>query len=429
MLFKMMLRRSKCVHYLHKSNIQKYVMYSGFANFDKSPNKSIQKHDWNRAVSEAEKIVGYPTSFLSLRWLLSDEIANVALHLRKLVGSDHPLLKTTKSLLYTGTNNMQAWGLIVLLVSKAGGHLSSIPDIEQDKSAGVLHSQRALAEVTEMIRISHLVHQGLVNLQPLIESGVDLNNLSDMTFGNKIALLTGDYLLGNSSVELARLRNQEIVELISSAVRDLSEAEFVGDRDDQNIPLPLKPGIALDSDSSNDSLAIDDMDNLQPLTLKFAYNNPEKEWTIRNLLSAGRLLGKSCQGALNLAGHSKVLQNKGYLFGKHLALAWQSCLDIEPFLHKTEQCERKRFSLVSAPVLYQLQYNTNLYKEIEKGLTSVSNVNYDIIYEEVINGPGIEKTRDLQKKHSLKALNVLNELPSNDARTALKNIIIAMQDL
>uniref|UniRef100_A0A182SPW4 Uncharacterized protein n=1 Tax=Anopheles maculatus TaxID=74869 RepID=A0A182SPW4_9DIPT len=63
---------------------------------DKLATKSVQKHDWNRAVSEAEKIVGYPTSFLSLRWLLSDEIANVALHLRKLVGSNHPLLKTAK---------------------------------------------------------------------------------------------------------------------------------------------------------------------------------------------------------------------------------------------------------------------------------------------------------------------------------------------
>lgn len=54
---------------------------------------------------------------------------------------------------------MQAWGLIVLLISKAAGHAPSVPDMEQDKSAGVLHSQRALAEVTEMIRISHLVHQ------------------------------------------------------------------------------------------------------------------------------------------------------------------------------------------------------------------------------------------------------------------------------
>jgi len=37
------------------------------------------------------------------------------------------------------------------------------------------------------------------------------------------------------------LRNQELVELISSAVRDLAEAEFVGDRDAQNNPLPSKP--------------------------------------------------------------------------------------------------------------------------------------------------------------------------------------------
>lgn len=58
--------------------------------------KGVQKHDWNRAVSEAEQIVGYPTSFLNLRFLLSDEIANVALHLRKLIGSNHPLLKSAK---------------------------------------------------------------------------------------------------------------------------------------------------------------------------------------------------------------------------------------------------------------------------------------------------------------------------------------------
>lgn len=67
-------------------------------NFDKVAvnTKSAPKYDWNRAVSDAEKIVGYPTSFLSLRWLLSDETANIALHLRKLAGSNHPLLKTAK---------------------------------------------------------------------------------------------------------------------------------------------------------------------------------------------------------------------------------------------------------------------------------------------------------------------------------------------
>lgn len=77
-----------------KFNVQNKCFPKFFSvSLKSTPNK---KPDWNKAVSEAEKIVGYPTSFLSLRWLLSDEIANVALHLRKLVGSNHPLLKTAK---------------------------------------------------------------------------------------------------------------------------------------------------------------------------------------------------------------------------------------------------------------------------------------------------------------------------------------------
>lgn len=55
-----------------------------------------QKIESSKAVNDAEKIVGYPTSFLSLRWLLNDEIANVALHLRKLIGTSHPLLNTAR---------------------------------------------------------------------------------------------------------------------------------------------------------------------------------------------------------------------------------------------------------------------------------------------------------------------------------------------
>lgn len=79
---------------------------------------------------------------------------------------------------------MQAWGLIVLLVSKAAGHSPDVPEMEQDKSAGVLHSQRALAEVTEMIRTSHLVHKGLVNMQPPVKVDAPGN------YNNKFQLLT-----------------------------------------------------------------------------------------------------------------------------------------------------------------------------------------------------------------------------------------------
>lgn len=63
---------------------------------DKIAVKMETKNEWNRALSEAEKIVGYQTSYLSLRYLLSDEITNLAMHMRKLVGSTHPLVGTGK---------------------------------------------------------------------------------------------------------------------------------------------------------------------------------------------------------------------------------------------------------------------------------------------------------------------------------------------
>lgn len=137
------------------------------------------------------------------------------------------------------------------------------------------------------------------------------------------------------------------------------------------------------------------------------------------------MLGKSCQGTLKLAGHPLELQEQGYLFGKHLALAWQACLDCEPFLSGSSGS----FSLISAPVMFTLEHNHDLYSEIEKGMEMVDDVDYEAVRTAVLDGPGLELTKKLQREHSNAALEVLGQLPASDARTALANIIAAMQDL
>jgi len=55
-----------------------------------------------------------------------------------------------------------------------------------------------------MIRTSNLIHRGLVNINADTES-LESTELNNITFGNKIALLCGDYLLSNSCTELAAL--------------------------------------------------------------------------------------------------------------------------------------------------------------------------------------------------------------------------------
>lgn len=104
--------------------------------------------------------------------------------------------------------NLQDFGLIVLLLAKSAGLSPNIKygQEEIDPNSGVLFTQRALAEITEMIRASHLVHQGMVNMQPMSEVGQNFAIHNEVASGNKIVLLSGDYLLGSSCYALAGLR-------------------------------------------------------------------------------------------------------------------------------------------------------------------------------------------------------------------------------
>lgn len=226
-------------------------------------------------------------------------------------------------------------------------------------------------------------------------------------------------------------RNQELVGLISSAVRDLVEAEFIGDRDEQNNPIPSQPSKTVRrqtelTDENYDQHMWDDV--LKPINKENFMGTPDSEWTLRHILNAGSLLGKGCQGALKLAGLPDATQKNGFLFGKHLSLAWQACLDLEPFQSST-LAPGATFCLVSAPVLYHLEYDPDAYEEIKKGYVSVENVDYTKLHSEIMKGPSIDKTQNLQRKHSLAAMKVLNKFPATDARSALQNILLAMQDL
>ncbi|XP_070275397.1 all trans-polyprenyl-diphosphate synthase PDSS2 isoform X3 [Myotis yumanensis] len=196
---------------------------------------------WNQVVSEAEKIVGYPTSFMSLRCLLSDELSNIAMQVRKLVGTQHPLLTTARGLVQDSRNNLQLRGLVVLLISKAAGPSSMNASCQNyDMVSGIYSCQRSLAEITELIHTALLVHRGIVNLSELQSSD---GPLKDMHFGNKIAILSGDFLLANACNGLALLQNTKVVELLASALRDLVQGVYHENSISAKINSDLQPFI------------------------------------------------------------------------------------------------------------------------------------------------------------------------------------------
>ena len=49
----------------------------------------------------------------------------------------------------------------------------------------------------------------------------------DMVFGNRLAVLSGDFLLANACTGLAQLHNTEVVDMISKVIADMMEGEMM----------------------------------------------------------------------------------------------------------------------------------------------------------------------------------------------------------
>ena len=144
-----------------------FITYRSIAPLSRqsqNSNLSIRRHFWSsrqddltRALSDAEKIVGYPTSFLNLRYLLNDEISNIAMYMKRFAMSKHPMLRTAQGFVSDDNQTTQTRGLLVLLMSKASR--SCLQDewkMDQELVADIHSSQRQLADITETIHTGDL---------------------------------------------------------------------------------------------------------------------------------------------------------------------------------------------------------------------------------------------------------------------------------
>ncbi|XP_067883174.1 decaprenyl-diphosphate synthase subunit 2 isoform X1 [Heterodontus francisci] len=348
---------------------------------------------WTKVVSEAEKIVGYPTSFMSLRCLLSDELSNIALHVRKLVGTKHPLISTARGFVYDSRNNLQLRGLVVLLMSKAAGPgKTANPPLEGDLVSGIYPSQRNLAEITELIHTAFLVHRGIVNIMEVTSSH---GSLKDMQFGNKMAVLSGDFLLANASTALAQLQNTKVVELVSSAIGDLAQ------------------GVYYENARTDEEKVTDDI--------------LMTNWEEQIFLSHGALLAKSCQGAMQLAKHDTEVQQMAFQYGKHVSLAHKLNSDLQPFVAETSY-DTMSFSLNSAPVILHQEVSgrDTWINQLKQAKVNGKQTDYAKLHRIIKAGKGVSSSLDLCHYHGDQALEALRCFPASEARSTLENLVYAV---
>ncbi|KAG7281264.1 hypothetical protein CRUP_019789 [Coryphaenoides rupestris] len=254
------------------------------------------------------------------------------------------------------------------------------------------YSQRNLAEIAELIHTAFLVHRGVVNLKEWTTAD---GQLKDMQFGNKMAILSGDFLLANACTGLAQLNNTKVVELIASAIGDLVQGVY-----NENSPNleDSNPGDILDMDV----------------------------WEEQTFLSHGALLAKSCQAAMELAKHEPESQRLAYKYGKHLSLGHQASqthlstfhwdtrqlhADLQPFV-KSGAGELAAFSLNSGPVVFHRQIvgQDKWRQQLEE------------LWAAIKSERGVSSAVDLCRYHGNKALAAIQAFPPSESRSALENI-------
>jgi hexaprenyl-diphosphate synthase len=107
-----------------------------------------------------------------------------------------------------------------LISSSSSDHSNSD---SENNTIRALPTQKRLAEITEMIHTASLFHDDVIDKAETRRNQPSVNQV----FGNKVAILGGDFLLARASVSLARLRNLEVVELMSITIEHLVKGEIM----------------------------------------------------------------------------------------------------------------------------------------------------------------------------------------------------------
>jgi hexaprenyl-diphosphate synthase len=151
---------------------------------------------------------------------------------------------------------------------------------------------------------------------------------ANLEFGNKMAVLAGDFLLGRASVALARLRNAEVVELLATVIANLVEGEFM-------------------------QLQNTARDEAQP-----RYSDDALAYYLqKTYLKTASLISKSCRAAALLGGADAGSVDAAYAYGKNLGLAFQLVDDMLDYTRSGKELGKPagadlELGLATAPLLF-----------------------------------------------------------------------------
>ena len=294
-------------------------------------------------------------------------------NLKQLVGNRHPILFAAAEHLF-GAGGKRIRPAIVLLISRA-------TMLEQD----ITLRHRRLAEITEMIHTASLVHDDVVDESDVRRGVPTVHSL----FGNRIAILAGDFLFAQSSWYLANLDNLEVVKLLSEVIMDLATGE-------------IQQGLN-----------------------RFDASISIETYLQKSYYKTASLIANSSKAAGLLSEVSRETVEHLYSYGRHFGIAFQIVDDILDFTSTTDTLGKPvgsdlKSGNLTAPVLFALAQKPSLEVLIEREFAQEGDLEQALAL--IQDSQGIEQARELAAHHAKLAIEHLEVLPPSESHQALINI-------
>lgn len=329
--------------------------------------------------------------------IASAELSSLSESIRRdLLQTDHPVLNKAASYFFESQQGKKVRPMMVLLMSRALAHDAggNIPLADTFLSqplawqrGDLVDSQRRLAEISEMIHTASLFHDDV------IDSADVRRNLPAVhtVFGNKMAILAGDYLLARASICLARLRNLEVVEVMSTIIEHLVRGEVMQIKGTNKLDYYLK----------------------------------------KNYYKTGSLMANSCKSAALLGEYSTELVDASYKYGKHVGMAFQLVDDVLDFEGSLSSLGKPALAdlhagLATAPVLFASEEFPELTPLMKRKFKKENDV--DAAVEWIFQSSGIQRTKELAQMHAetaMESILVLRPSRYRDALVHLANKVVA----
>jgi geranylgeranyl pyrophosphate synthase len=330
-----------------------------------------------------------------------------------LLGTDHPVLNKAASYFFGDADGgKKVRPLMVMLLSRAladtvgsnsncNGSDKHRRDLNDDETQTLFtqpliwqrqdlpQAQRRLAEISEIIHTASLFHDDVID-ESETRRGVSAVH---MVFGNKTAILAGDYLLARASISLARLRHVEVVECMSTIIEHLVRGEVMQMR-----------GTASSEGNTNERMIY---------------------YLKKNYYKTASLMANSCKSTALLAECSPELVLASYNYGKSVGMAFQLVDDVLDFEGDVKSMGKPaltdlRAGLSTAPVLFAAEEYPGLEVMMDRKFKEDGDVEKS--RELVLHSQGIERTKELARVHAERAMEAILPWEESEHRDALINL-------